>query len=128
MRPRPGAINLRWATRILAWSALTATTLALALVLQALAASALIAPGPVALSLVVPGPVALSAACQAALVAGDNQRESFLEHSCVERLTTSPSAQSAGLGPLVTPERCTPIGSGYMDSSIVAESRKIDCG
>ena len=82
MRPRRVAISLRWAGRMLAWSALMATTLALALVLQALAASALVAPGPVALSLVVPGPVAFSAACQRALAAGDNQRESFLEHSC----------------------------------------------
>jgi hypothetical protein len=48
--------------------------------------------------------------------------------AAVERSTTSPSAQSADLGPIVTPERCAPIGSGYMDSSIVAESRKIDCG
>jgi hypothetical protein len=118
MRPQRVAINLRWAGRMLAWSALMATTLALAVVLQALAANALVAPGP----------VALSPACQAALAAGDNQRESFLEHSCVRRLTTSPSAQSADLGPLVTPERCAPIGSGYVDSSIVAESRKIDCG
>jgi hypothetical protein len=42
--------------------------------------------------------------------------------------TTSPSGQSADLGPSVTPLRCAPIGAGYMDSSIVAESRKIDCG
>ena len=118
MKPQHVMINLRSTRRILAWSALIAIALVLALLLQSLAASALVAPGP----------VALSAACQAALAAGDNQRESFLEHSCVERLTTSPSAQSAGLGPLVTPERCAPIGSGYMDSSIVAESRKIDCG
>jgi hypothetical protein len=48
--------------------------------------------------------------------------------AAVERSTTSPSARSADLGPVVTPERCPPIGSGYMDSSIVAESRKIDCG
>jgi len=48
--------------------------------------------------------------------------------AAVERSTTSPSALSADLGPSVTPERCAPIGSGYMDSSIVAESRKIDCG
>jgi hypothetical protein len=46
----------------------------------------------------------------------------------VERSTTSPSAQSADPGPFVTPERCAPIGSGFMDSSIVAESRKHDCG
>ncbi len=48
--------------------------------------------------------------------------------SAVERSTTSPSAQSAHLGPVVTPDRCAPIGSGYMDSSIVWEVRKIDCG
>ncbi len=49
-------------------------------------------------------------------------------HAAVERSTTSPSAQSADLGPSVTPERCPPIGTGYMDSSIVAEIREIDCG
>ena len=48
--------------------------------------------------------------------------------AAVERSTRSPSDQSADLGPFVTPERCAPIGSGYMDSSIVAESRKHDCG
>jgi hypothetical protein len=48
--------------------------------------------------------------------------------AAVERSTTSPSAQSADRGPIVTPEGCAPLGSGYMDSSIVAESRKIDCG
>jgi hypothetical protein len=118
MKSRDGVINLGSPRPMLAWSALVATALALALVLQALVASALAGPGP----------VAPSAACQAALAAGDNQRESFLEHSCVERLATSSSAQSADLGPILTPERCAPIGSGYMDSSIVAESRKIDCG
>ena len=30
--------------------------------------------------------------------------------AAVERSTTSPSAQSADLGPSVTPERCPPIG------------------
>jgi hypothetical protein len=48
--------------------------------------------------------------------------------AAVERSTTSPSAQSADLGPSATPQRCAPIGSGFMDTSIVAESRKIDCG
>jgi hypothetical protein len=48
--------------------------------------------------------------------------------AAVERSTTSPAVLSADLAPSVTPERCAPIGSGYMDSSIVAESRKIDCG
>jgi hypothetical protein len=48
--------------------------------------------------------------------------------AAVERSTTSPSAESADLGPFATPQRCGPIGAGYMDSSIVAESRKHDCG
>ncbi len=86
MKPRHVVINLRSPRPMLAWSALIAITLVLALLLQALAASARIAPEPVALSaasaLVAPGPVALSTACQAALAAGDNERESFLEHSC----------------------------------------------
>jgi hypothetical protein len=50
----------------------------------------------------------------------------------VEKPTTSPAAQSADLGASVTVERCAPIvsdGNGsYVDSSIVAEIRKIDCG
>ena len=52
--------------------------------------------------------------------------------AAIERSTTSPAAQSADLGPSVTVERCAPIGSdgngSYVDSSIVAESHKIDCG
>ena len=52
--------------------------------------------------------------------------------AAVEGSTTSPSAQSADLGPFATPQRCAPIGSdgygSYVDSSIVAEMRKIDCG
>ena len=49
-----------------------AIAIVFALLLQDLAASALVSPGP----------VALSSACQAALAAGDNERESFLSHSC----------------------------------------------
>jgi hypothetical protein len=86
MEPRHVMINLLSVTRMLAWSALIVITLVLALLLQALVASARIEPEPVALSaasaLVAPGPAALSTACQAALAAGDNERESFLEHSC----------------------------------------------
>jgi hypothetical protein len=51
--------------------------------------------------------------------------------AAVEQSTASPSAQSADLSPFATPERCAPIGSGYgsyVDSSIVAESRRITCG
>ena len=65
-------ICLRSARLTLAWSALIAMTLMLALVLQVLASSAIVTPGP----------VALSAACQVALAAGDNERESFLAHLC----------------------------------------------
>ncbi len=49
--------------------------------------------------------------------------------SAVEPSTTSPSALSADLGPIL--DRCEPIGTGYgsyVDSSIVAESRRIACG
>lgn len=48
--------------------------------------------------------------------------------AAVERSTTSPSAQSADLGPVVTLERCPPIDGSYVDSSIIWEIRKIDCG
>jgi hypothetical protein len=72
MKPRHVMINLRSTRRMLAWSALIAIALVLALLLQALAASALVAPGL----------VAFSPACQAALAAGDNKRESFLAHLC----------------------------------------------
>jgi hypothetical protein len=54
--------------------------------------------------------------------------------TAIEWPTTSPAAQaqSADLGPSAFVERCAPIGSNgngsYVDSSIVAETRKIDCG
>lgn len=48
--------------------------------------------------------------------------------AAVERSTTSSSAQSADLSAVVTSERCAPISSPYVDSSIVWEIRKIDCG
>ncbi len=48
--------------------------------------------------------------------------------AAVEQSTTSPSAQPADLGPLVTPKRCPPIDSSYVDTVILTESRKIDCG
>jgi len=50
----------------------------------------------------------------------------------VEPSTTSRSAESADLGLSVTAQRCAPIGSdgngSYVDSSIVAKTRNIDCG
>jgi hypothetical protein len=72
MKPRHVMINVRSTRRMLAWSALIAIALVLALLLQALAASALVAPGQ----------VAFSPACQAALAAAENERESFLAHLC----------------------------------------------
>lgn len=72
MKPRHVMINLRSTRRILAWSALIAIVLVLALLLQALAANALVAPGQ----------LAFSHQCQAALAAGDKERESFLAHLC----------------------------------------------
>ena len=72
MKPLHVMINLRSTRRMLAWSALIAISVVLTLLLHAVAASALVAPGP----------VGFSAACQAALAAGDNERESFLVHAC----------------------------------------------
>lgn len=72
MKPPRVVINRRWAGRVLAWSALVATTLVLAYVLQALAASAFIAPGL----------TAVSRACQTVVTSGDNDRESFMAHRC----------------------------------------------
>ena len=49
-----------------------------------------------------------------------------------ERSAAPSSAQPADLGTVFTPQQCVPIGSdgngSYVDSSIVAESRKLDCG
>ena len=68
--------NLRSARRILAWSALIAITVQLALLLQSLAASALITAGP----------AARADACQstagAALADGDDVRARFLADLC----------------------------------------------
>jgi hypothetical protein len=56
----------------MAWSALVAITLLLAIIVQALAATTLVGPGP----------AAFTNSCRAALAAGDHARESFLDHSC----------------------------------------------
>jgi hypothetical protein len=50
------------------------------------------------------------------------------EPAAVERSTTSPSAQPADLGPLLTPKRCPPIDGSFMDTVILTETRRIDCG
>ena len=62
--------------RVLAWSALMAITLLLALLLQALAAGSLVETGPSA-----PAATCLSSA-GAALADDRNVRESFLAHLC----------------------------------------------
>jgi hypothetical protein len=76
MRPWHVVINLRWAARLLAWSALVGASMVLALLLQSLAASALVAP-PSADS---------STTCQsvaaAALADGDDVRTRFLTNLC----------------------------------------------
>jgi len=72
---KPPYVTLPWAGRALAWTALAAITLVLAVLLQALAASALVAPEP-----------ATPAACQlvagAALTDGDDVRARFLAQLC----------------------------------------------
>jgi hypothetical protein len=48
--------------------------------------------------------------------------------AAVERSTTSPSGQSADPSNRVSTDRCPPIGPGFVDTVIVAESRRIACG
>jgi hypothetical protein len=80
MRPWHIVINLRWAARMLAWTALVGASMVLALLLRALAASALVAP-PSADS---------STTCQsvaaAALADGEDVRArfrtNFVQYSC----------------------------------------------
>jgi len=77
MKPWHVVINLRWAARVLAWSALIATTVLLALLLQYLAASALVAPRSAE------EPAACqSTAAGAALADGDDVRARFLADLC----------------------------------------------
>jgi hypothetical protein len=62
---------------VLAWSALMATTLTLALLLQALAAGAVVEPGPSD-----PPAACLSSSAGAALADGDDVRARFLAGWC----------------------------------------------
>jgi len=73
-RSQPAGLspNLRRARRVMAWSGLMAIAIAFAVLLQDFAASAFVTPTP----------AELSGRCQAALAAGDNERESFLVHLC----------------------------------------------
>ena len=72
MNPQHLTMNARLGWRVLAWIALIAITLVLALLFQALAASASGSPGP----------VRLTTQCRAALAASNHVRESFLAHLC----------------------------------------------
>jgi hypothetical protein len=78
---------------------------------------------------------AINAAIAGRSLAGDQRRDVQVAvltgeatgDAAVDQLPTWSSAQSADPSAVVTPERCAPIRSPYVDSS-VAESRKIDCG
>jgi hypothetical protein len=72
--------NFRRLGRTLAWVALVSIAIVIALALQDLATSALVAPET----------TELTAPCRTALAAGDNVRETFLEHSCAGAFGTTP--------------------------------------
>ena len=76
MKPWHVVINPRWAARVLAWSALIAITVLLALLLQSLAASALVAPRSAE------PPAACQFTAGAALADGDDVRARFLANLC----------------------------------------------
>jgi hypothetical protein len=77
MKPWHVVLNFRWATtRVVAWSALIATTVLLALLLQSLAASALVAPRSAE------EPTACLSSAGAALSDGDDVRMRFLANLC----------------------------------------------
>jgi hypothetical protein len=82
MKPWRVVINSRWAARVLAWSALTAISVLLALLLQSLAASALVAPGSTE------PPAACQSTADSALADGDDVRARFLADLC--RTTIAP--------------------------------------
>jgi hypothetical protein len=85
MKPWHVVINLRWAARVLAWSALIATTVLLALLLQSLAASALVTPRSAE------APTACLSTAGAALSDGDDVRARFLANSCGTVIAPLPS-------------------------------------
>ena len=76
MKPWHVVINLRWAARVLVWSALITTTVLLALLLQSLAASALVAPRSAE------EPAGCQSTAGAALADGDDVRARFLADLC----------------------------------------------
>ena len=83
MKPWHVVINLRWAARVLAWSALMVITVLFALLLQSLAASALVAPRSAE------PPAACQSTAGAALADGDDVRARFLADLC--RTTIAPT-------------------------------------
>ena len=85
MKPWHVVINLRWAARMLAWSALTAITVLLAVLLQSLAASALVAPRSAE------PPAACQSTAGAALADGDDVRARFLADLCRTAIAPHPS-------------------------------------
>ena len=76
MNPWHVVINLRWVARVLAWSALMAISVLLALLLQSFAASALVAPGSAE------PPAACQSTAGAALADGDDVRARFRADLC----------------------------------------------
>ena len=76
MQPWHVVINPRWAARVLAWSALMAISVLLALLLQSFAASALVAPGSAE------PPASCQSIAGAALADGDDVRARFLADLC----------------------------------------------
>lgn len=76
MQPWHPVINLRWVAWVLPWSALLGTSVLLALLLQALAASLLVE------SRSVEPPTTCQSVAAAALADGDDVRARFLASSC----------------------------------------------
>jgi hypothetical protein len=82
MKPPHVVVTVPWAGRALAWSALMAITVVLAVLLQALAASAVFAPEP-------DTPAACQPLAGVALADGDDVRARFLAQLCGEGLGTT---------------------------------------
>jgi hypothetical protein len=85
MKPWHVVISLRWAARVLAWSALVASTVLFALFLQSLTASALVAPRSTE------PPAACQSSASAALADGDDVRARFLVDLCRTTIAPQPN-------------------------------------
>lgn len=84
MKPRHVVIDSGWAAQAVAWSALLATTVLLALLFQSLVANALVAPPSVE------QPATCQSAAGAALADGDDVRERFLVSLCATGVVPHP--------------------------------------